>query len=232
MTNLLQKTPLIEVSDKKKIATVNQPLGDLRFRMLVGQTQWQALPKTVQRRFTKRINTGDTTAYTGKITEVRMPVWGRLLAHITRLIGGPLPYDLHAGNAATVTVCEDATSNGQFWTRIYSRSKGFPQVIHSVKRFQGPTGLEEYVGYGIGMALQVSCNATGIHFKSHHYFLQLGPYRIRLPRWLSPGKVTVSHIDQGHGQFIFALQVSHPWLGELIYQEALFTDLYSHNTDD
>jgi hypothetical protein len=60
--------------------------------------------------------------------------------------------------AAVVTVTEDAQAGGQFWTRMYNRAHGFPQVIHSSKRFAGPTGLEEYLGWGFGIALAVSAD--------------------------------------------------------------------------
>ena len=75
-----------------------------------------------------------------------------------RLIGGPLPIDRASVHVpSVVTVTEDKASGGQIWTRIYGRRKGFPQVVHSSKRFAGPTGLEEYVGYGVGMTLTVQC---------------------------------------------------------------------------
>ena len=99
------------------------------------------------------------------------------------------------------------------------------KVIHSSKRFQGPTGLEEYIGRGIGMALTVDGAGDVLHFRSDHYFLQFLGRRLRLPGWLSPGATTVSHIDQGGGRFAFTLELRHPLLGVLISQTALFHDI-------
>ena len=81
-----------------------------------------------------------------------------------------------------MTVTEDAASGGQIWTGICARRSGFPQVIHSAKRFAGPTGLEEYVGCGVGMALTHRGRAQALIFRSAGYFLQLGRLRLPLPR--------------------------------------------------
>ena len=97
-------------------------------------------------------------------------------------------------------------------------------MIHSSKRFAGPTGLEEYLGAGVGIALIASADDNAIHFRSDHYFLALGRMRLRLPRWLTPGALTVSHVDRPDGQFAFILSLRHPWLGELIRQTGLFSD--------
>ena len=85
-----------------------------------------------------------------------------------------------------VTVTEDAASGGQIWTRICARSSGFPQVIHSAKRFAGPTGLEEYVGYGVSMALRISVEHEALVFRSVGYSLQVGPLRLPLPHGSRP----------------------------------------------
>lgn len=97
-------------------------------------------------------------------------------------------------------------------------------MIHSSKRFCGPTGLEEYVGRGIGVALRVAVEDEALHFLSDHYFLSAGRLRLRFPRWLSPGRLRVSHIDCNHGCFAFVLAVDHPLLGELVRQTALFQE--------
>lgn len=205
-------------------ARASSPAVDLRFRRLIGEAGWAALPPAVRARFAKRLGGGRTVLYAGEIVECRMSRIGRLLAGLARAIGGPLPVSRDIWVPAAVSVTEDPASGGQFWTRIYGRRRGFPQVIHSIKRFAGPTGLEEYIGSGIGIALRVEVEGGALHFLSDHYFLSLFGRRLRLPRWLEPGRMRVSHIDCNHGWFAFVLKVGHPLLGELVSQTVLFRE--------
>lgn len=200
-------------------------LGDLRFRTLVGEAAWAGLPPRVRARFCKRVGDCRATHYAGEIVECRMNRPGRLLAAAARLIGGPLPLSRDVEVPAMVSVTEDHDGGGQFWTRIYGRRRGFPQAIHSCKRFAGPTGLEEHIGRGFGIALRVEVAGGALHFVSDHYFLAALGLRLRLPRWLAPGRLRVSHIDCNHGLFAFVLLLVHPWFGELVRQTALFREL-------
>ena len=149
------------------------------------------------------------------------------LAQLARVIGGPLPTGAETGVPMVVAVTEDAASGGQIWTRICARSNGFPQVIHSAKRFAGPTGLEEYVGYGVSMALRISVEHEALVFRSVGYSLQIGPLRVPLPPWLTPGDLTVTHSDLGGGTFRFSLDIVHPRFGKLIRQSAVFMEAAS-----
>lgn len=199
-------------------------IEDIRFRALAGAEAWNRLPTAVRARFERHIGPGATILYAGEVVECRMSRCGRALAQLVRLIGAPLPLSSDAFVPAVVSVTEDPASGGQFWTRVYGRRRGFPQVIHSSKRFAGPTGLEEYVGCGIGIALRLEAEGEALHFLSDHYFLRVGPARLRLPRWLSPGRMRVSHVDCGHGSFAFVLSLVHPLLGELVRQTAMFEE--------
>lgn len=199
-------------------------LYDARFRRLLPPEDWDRLPPAVQRRFSKRIEGEAVALYRGTVLETRHSFTGRIFAQLCRLIGAPLPLHRDSGVPATVSVSEDCASGGQCWTRVYGRQRGFPQVIHSAKRFAGPTALEEYVGSGIGMALQVRALPDGLEFASDHYFVTLGQRHLRLPRWLEPGRTVVTHRDLGDGAFLFTLALHHPLLGELVYQEGKFHD--------
>lgn len=199
-------------------------LIDLRFRQLLGAREWGSLPEAVRRRFGKRLGVGQSANYAGKVLSCRMTISGWVLAQACRLIGAPLPLERESGVAAIVSVTEDGMSGGQVWTRVYARRRGFPQVIHSAKRFAGPTGLEEYLGGGFGIALRVSATEGGIRFSSDHYFLQLGRIRLRMPRWLAPGLLTIDHADCGGGNFTFTLALRHRLLGEVMHQHSHFCD--------
>jgi hypothetical protein len=230
-------------------------LGDLRFRALLGEADWAALPVPIRRRFSKRLAGGNTAVFVGEVIETRMSRAGWWLAQAARLIGGPLPVSRDAHMASVVTVTEDIAASGQHWTRLYARRSGFPHIVHSSKRFAGPTGLEEYVGYGVGMALTIHVEPAHVPekhvpdpdrgwepvfreghaptqggcaliFRAAHYFLQIGRWRIRLPRWASPGSLSVTHAELGDGRFLFTLDITHPRLGRLIRQTAAFQEAH------
>lgn len=203
---------------------VPEPLYDTRFRRLVGEDGWARLPDAVRRRFSKRLGARDLARYEGMVRVMRQTPAGWLLAQLCRIIGAPLPLYRDDTVPAVVLVNEDRASGGQCWTRIYMRKHGFPQVIHSAKRFAGPTGLEEYLGHKIGMALRVDPDEHGLVFTSDHYFVMAFGRRWRLPHWLEPGRTTVTHRDTGDGRFHFDLDLAHPWLGELVHQHAEFRD--------
>ena len=199
-------------------------LGDLRFRALLSDDDWKRLPLAVRQRFSKRLAGGETATYVGEVVKASFSRIGWCLAQVARLIGGPLPTSGDIGVPSIVTVTEDTATGGQIWTRLYTRRNRFPQVIHSSKRFSGPTGLEEYVGCGIGMALNILVHDQSLLFRSASYFLQLGRLRLRLPDWLTPGRLTVTHADLGDGKFLFNLAIVHPRFGLLIDQSAVFRE--------
>jgi hypothetical protein len=200
-------------------------LGDMRFRALLGEAAWAALPEATRQRFGKRVGNCRTVLYAGEILDCRMSTIGLLLAQWARLIGAPLPTSRGTGVPASVAVTEDAAFGGQFWTRVYGRRSGFPQVIHSSKRFAGPTGLEEYVGRGFGIALRCKVENEALHFESDHYFFGAFGLRLRVPTWLAPGRLRVSHIDCNHGWFAFQLVLRHALFGELIRQTVMFREV-------
>jgi len=200
---------------------------DHRFRALLPDEDWGRLPVAIWRRFSKRFEDGNTVVYVGEVDETWFSRIGWWLAQAARLIGGPLPTGSETRVPMIVTVTEDAASGGQVWTRICARRNGFPQVIHSAKRFAGPTGLEEYVGFGVSMALRIAVEHEALVFHSVFYSLQLGPMRLSMPEWLAPGDLTVTHSDLGGGDFRFTLEIIHPRFGRLIRQSAVFREAAS-----
>ncbi len=199
-------------------------IPDNRFHLLLGDRAWFSLPATTRARFGRKAVGGRTITYLGEVTTYATNTAGRILGQLARLIGGPLPIHADLGTAAAVTVTEDEAEGGQIWTRQYGRHRGFPQVIHSVKRFAGATGLEEYLGFGFGIALGLRAEGGTLWFESDHYFWRLGGRRMRLPRWLAPGALSIGHIDHGDGWFTFTLDLAHPLFGRMIHQQCRFTE--------
>jgi hypothetical protein len=201
--------------------------GDNRFRALMREDEWASLPSSIRRRFSRHLACGQSVVYAGEVLETWMSRAGWWLAQAGRLLGGPLPLRRNVHVPAVVAVTSSKAPCGQVWTRLYARGRGFPQVIHSCKRFSGPTGLEEYIGCGIGMTLVVDAREGALIFRSKDYFFELFGRRLILPRWLCPGAMYVTHAELPDGKFSFTLQVIHPRFGLLIRQMAIFREAAS-----
>jgi uncharacterized protein DUF4166 len=211
--------------DRISLQDISALLGDLRFRNLLSKEAWDALPPATRRRFSKSVAGGQSAVYAGEVLETRWNNAGFVLVQLARLFGAPFPTSRDTGLPAVVTVTEDLASGGQTWTRVYARRGRFPQVIQSSKRFAGPTGLEEHVGRGVGMTLRVSAEDRALRFRSTRYFLGLGGLRLNLPRWLSPGALTVTHTEETAESFVFTLEVEHPWFGLVLLQRVRFREV-------
>lgn len=198
---------------------------DDRFRRLMSGNDWAQLPAIIRRRFSKALACHEQRTFVGAVVRTTHSRPGLWLARLARLAGGPLPDTHRATGPSTVVVTRDDALGGQVWTRTYARPGRLPQTIYSVKRFAGPTGLEEYLGHGFVMRLTLHEEAGDLVFRSAGYDLLLGGLRLALPRLLTPGRCTIRHRDEGCDRFSFTLTLDHPWLGRLVEQVAYYEEI-------
>jgi len=200
---------------------------DHRFLNLLGSEHWAALPDVVRQRFSRHLEPGHVRIYRGRVVSTCISRAGRVLVALARAVGSPLPETDGATGAAAVLVTEAPELGGQIWTRTYARDGKFPQTINSVKRFDGPTGLEEYLGHGLVMRLRLTAEDGCLVFRSTGYGLQVGRITLSFPPWLAPGICTITHRDLGGGVFSFILLLQHLWLVVLVDQVAHFEEVQS-----
>lgn len=197
---------------------------DDRYRRLLGEAAWLRLPASVRRRFSRHLAANQQTVYRGEVVRMELSRWGSLLAQAARLVGGPLPFTRGALGPCAVVVAEQEVLGGQIWSRCYTRPGRFPQVIHSVKRFSGPTGLEEYLGLGLVMRLTLHEEDGRLVFRSAGYALRIAGRAIALPAWATPGRCTVTHRVETDDRFSFTLTLDHDLFGRLVHQVAFFEE--------
>jgi hypothetical protein len=199
-------------------------LVEERYRRCLGDAAWFRLPAAVRRRFSKCLAEGEQTIYRGEVVDMELSRLGWALAQAVRLFGAPLPFTREALGPCVVVVTEAAALGGQIWSRSYPRPGRFPQVVHSAKRFAGPTGIEEYLGRGMVMRLTLVEEAGQMVFRSAGFALEIAGRTVRVPDWLMPVRCTVIHRAETDDRFSFALTLEHRWFGRLLHQVAFFRD--------
>lgn len=225
MTEMIAITDVPRRFETAGIGIDHRLRADTRFRRLLGESAWNGLPAVVQRRFSQRLMEGGARVFAGRVVSTDLSTAGRWLAWAARLVGGPLPDQDGAIGPATVLVTESPALGGQIWTRTYTRPGRFPQTINSVKRFGGPTGLEEFLGRGLVMRLTLHVEAGALVFRSAGYDVRVAGLRIPIPKALTPGVCTITHRDLGRERFSFELDLTHPVFGRLVHQVAHFEEV-------
>ena len=194
------------------------------FETLLGAAAWQRLPIAVRARFDGSHGRFAEKIYSGVMSEIRASRLGRWLARIGTLLGTPVVPLVGRNVAIFVRLFHAAKHCGIAWERIYRFSDRPTITVRSTKMLAADGGLIESLGFGLRMPLKLMEVNGELHFVSQGYYFQWGPLRLALPRWFPPGTTTIIHRDLGDGRFCFILQSTHPWFGEMFYQEGYFTD--------
>ena len=200
------------------VAAGSVPMSSPSYASLLG-TSWYELPARTRVRFGVE---REMVCYHGRVVVSECTLLGRFFRQLARLVGSPLPFDDTVGPATVVVMATGRGSSS--WTRVYRRNAGRAQAIRSVKRFAGPTGLEEHVGAGLCMALRMHVEGASLVFESAGYSWAFGKARIPLPNWLTPGRLRVCSTELAAPSFRFCLTLNHPRFGVVLRQEAVFED--------
>ena len=186
----------------------------------VGAAGWSRLAPAVRHRF------GSAQAHRPRTYHGAMDLWrspaGWVFAVLGRALGGPLPR--RAGTAVPAEVRVAPCGTGMRWERLLRFGPGRTERVASAKQ-DGPDGrLVERTDAGLGMELDVFERGGALVFRSRRYLLQLGRWRIPIPKLLTPGTCEVCHADAGPGRFRFTLTTTHPIWGRTFHQDGLFQD--------
>lgn len=188
----------------------------------VGAAGWARLPAAVRRRFGAGHPDVD---YSGRM-DLRCSAIGRIYAGLSRAFGSPLTSLQARGLAATVRV-RGNDEGGVVWERVFGDAASGVAggaIVRSTKEPGAEGQLNERTDGGLAMALDVFEEDGTLVFQSRRFFLALGPLRVPVPQWLSPGQCRVTHTDLGGGDFRFTLSMRHPLWGETFHQSGVFTD--------
>jgi hypothetical protein len=208
-------TDIFDASNGRPESTVKKQMGE----------EWAGLHANVQRRFATEPAITEQIVYRGTMETVECSFFGRLFAHLTRVIANPLTPYQGQNIPMDVTLYRKAGLAGVYWRRTYYYADRLPYIVTSVKGEDKNGHMTECVGAGFGMELSVNAEEGNLVFQSTHYFWKLGKLRIALPHWLSPGQARVIHEDLGYGTFRFTISMNHIYVGQTFYQTGVFSEV-------
>jgi len=211
------------LSLRRALPDARQPVAP-DFARLLGPAAWQRLTPAIRRRFTEKPGRDTPIRYHGVMQQVRCSTTGWLLAQACRLFG--TPFALHRGANVPVTITLHQVDDGAAigWERTYHYPDHSTAIVCSEKRVAADGTLIERVGAGFAMKLVLSEEHGALNFRSCGYLWQLGPFRLSLPDYLSPGAAHVIHQDLGAGRFRFVMTIRHKLFGTLFHQDGVFRE--------
>ncbi len=219
------------LQDRQSIQAHRTPAGNnhgaINIPALLGPRSWARLPLAVRNRFATPVRAGCTVTYHGTMHKVRASSIGKALAWLARFAGSPVAHLTGTDVPCQVNLYHDNRRGGTVWERVYQFGAKTVYARTTKKAASDGTSLECFgsaLGFGTGMTLDILEADAALHFVSRNFFIQLLGWRILLPEFLNPGQLVVTHRDLGDGAFQFLMTVTHPGLGEILFQDGTFYD--------
>jgi len=203
--------------------TSRTPDGQIDVRATIGPDAFARLPARVRARFSHHAPAHAPIVYRGLVEQVESTWLGYIMALATRLVGNPVVTGTGRNVPCTVTLTPDAELGGTIWHRRYTFAERTETAATTKRRGRDGSPVESFSGY-FGMTLDIREVAGELHFITDRYFVEWRSLRVCLPRFLSPGRLTVTHADEEDGWFRFTMTVKHPLFGVLLHQDGLFYD--------
>lgn len=216
---------LVQTSQRSRtrigVTAENPDVMSPNFRRLIGEKGWNELSAQIRSRFASSLGRGQSKHYAGTI-DVQRSTAGFLWGLAAKVFGSPLIS--RAGNDIPIDVCvfHDPQRGGETWDRRYSFPQGTPITVRSTKKWDPGNGLLECVEGGVGMELRVFEESGTLNFQSERYFFELGPWKVPIPHFFTPGTLLVTHKDEGENLFRFTLQIRHRIWGNTFFQTGVF----------
>jgi hypothetical protein len=194
--------------------------GEL-FRKVLG-AEWQKLHPDIQARFAKNPQPGKPLYYTGTMSELSCPWFGKWLGFLTMpLIKGALiPYD-DADFSVDIQVYSKPDCTFIFKQRIYHlHDRPAIQFTSYMRESKNSEVLE----YGLGMRLSLRVENGDLYFTSDGYFWEIFRVRIPIPGLFTPGKTFLCHRNDNAAQFNIRIEIRHVLFGTTFRQVGVFRE--------
>lgn len=212
---------------KRETAAPAQDHGAINIPALLGPRGWARLPQAVRNRFARPVRAGEMLTYRGTMHKVSATGFGKLMAILARLVGAPVAHRTGTDVPCQVKLYHDHKRGGTVWERLYHFGSKTICAKTTKKAARDGTSLECFggaLGLGAGMVLDIFEADCALHFVSRHFFIEAFQVRFRLPDVLNPGQLVVTHRDRGNNSFQFLMTLTHPLLGEVMFQDGTFYD--------
>jgi len=98
-----------------------------------------------------------------------------------------------------------------------------PIIFRSRMEYAGGRNVIEYVGYNVGVKMQISAVDGAIHYRSTGYVLKFGPLFIPLPGHLLLGRALISEEQRGDDAIAMRFEIKHPLWGTTYSYSGRFT---------
>lgn len=135
-------------------------------------------------------------------------VWlGRAFGALLTRQGRDIPVEV-----VNSTRSDEAKS--MFWHRTFSFPGEVPQLFVSRMEYVSGREIIEYVGYGMGIRMQMCVNDGALVYESCGYRWTFGGWSITIPEWLFLGHATIEEYPVDDERFGLDFRIMHPLFGK------------------